>query len=159
MQVQAELRDRHGERCLRKRLFQEVLKQIPSISVDGMASDDGHNAQLPAYRTPSHSGFEMDLTEETVWLFPPDELIRPVLACLDKRRLRRVQSRVVLCLPERVNAGWFHHLKHYKRVLRFVTGTDMFRELAVNGLWGEVTPSPRTVGCGCIASCLLRGTN
>ena len=140
MQVQAELRDRHGERCLRKRLFNEILARVPSIGVDGMASDDGHNAQLPDYRSPSRSVFELDFMEHTVWLSPPDELIGPVLAFLDKRRQRRVQSSVVLCLPERPNAGWFNFLKHYKRVLRYVVGTDMFREQAINGLWKKLLP-------------------
>ena len=134
MQVQADLRDRHGERCLRKRLFNEIIARVPSIGIDGMASDDGHNAQLPDYRCPSRSVFELDFAEHTVWLFPPDELIRPVLAFLDKRRLRRLQSRVVLCVPDRSNAGWFHFLKHYRRLFRFIIGTDMVLELAVNGL-------------------------
>ena len=140
MQVLAELRDRHGDRCLRKRLFQEVLKKVPSISVDGMAADDGHNAQLAEYRSPSNSVFEMDFTDKTVSMFPSDELIGPVLSFLDKRRLRRVSTSVVLCLPERAHAGWFHLLKHYKRVMRFVVGSDLFRELAVNGQWKKLLP-------------------
>ena len=140
LQVQAAQRDRHGDRCLRKRLFQQVLNLVPSITVDGMSSDDGHNAQLPDFRCPSNSVFEMDFSAATVWLFPPDELIGPLLSFLDKRRRQRLDSRVVLCLPERASAGWFYHLKFYKRVMRFVIGTDMFRELAANGLWKKLMP-------------------
>ena len=74
VQVQADLRGMHGERCLRKRLFNEIIARVPSIGIDGMASDDGHNAQLADFRCPSRSVFELDFAEHTVWLFPPDEL-------------------------------------------------------------------------------------
>ena len=105
-----------------------------------MAADDGHNAQLADFRSPSNSVFEMDFSTSTVWLFPSDELIGPVLAFLDKRRLRREVTSVVLLLPERAHAGWFHYLKRYKRVMRFVSGSDLFRELAVNGQWKKMLP-------------------
>ena len=53
MLVSAENRDRHTDRALRKRLFQQVLSHVPEITIDGLSADDGHNAQLERYVGPS----------------------------------------------------------------------------------------------------------
>ena len=140
MQVDAAKRDKHGERSLHKKIFQQLQVRIPSISMDGRASDDGRNSQLERYRCPSDSVFEVDFTNEVVWLFPPDELIAPVLKFLQALRRQDKPHQVVLCVPERPSAGWFYHLKQYARVFRFVRGSDLFREQAPTGLWKQLPP-------------------
>jgi hypothetical protein len=136
MQISAKDRDRHGQRVLRQRLFKNVLRKFPELTIDGMASDDGHNSQMPRYACPSDSFFELDFSKEVAWVFPPEELIGPTLMFLRKRRRALLTTKVVLLLvPERQRAGWFFHLAAFQRVFRFVSGSDLFREMAIDGSW------------------------
>ena len=128
LQLLTNARDRRGERVLRKRLFKAILELIPSITIDGMASDDGHNTQLPRFCCPSDSVFELTFAAETVWMFPPEELIGPIMTFLHNLRRARKPYCVVLLVPERPRASWFHHAKHFRRVRRYVAGSDLFRE-------------------------------
>ena len=70
LRISVQQRDRHPDRCLRKRFFLNVLKEIPSITIDGICADDGHNAQMPRFRCPSESVLELDFATEVVWVFP-----------------------------------------------------------------------------------------
>ena len=69
------------------------------------------------------------------WVFPLDELIGPLLKFLQLRHRAQKTTRVVLMLPERPSAPWFFLLARYKRVARFVSGSDLFRELTPEGRW------------------------
>ena len=141
LQLLANRRDRQGERALRKGLFQSIAAIIPTITIDGMASDDGHNAQMERFRCPSESLFEMDFASETAWVVPPDVLIGPVMSFLQALRTSQKIHKVVLLLPERPGASWFHHAKHYRRVRRYVTGSEVFHELSPTGEWKKCLPA------------------
>ena len=141
LQLHSTSRDLKGDRVLRKRLFQSILRLVPSLTLDGMAADDGHNKQLPRYCCPSFPIFEADFESEVLWIFPPDELISPVLRFLHHRRRARKAVRVVLLLPERPRAPWFFLVQHYKRIARYVYGSDLFRECDDSGVWRKL---PRT---------------
>ena len=129
------IRDRHPDRVLRRRLFAHIATAFPGLSLDGFVADDGHNTQLARYRCPSESFFEAELVGEQAWIFPPDELIGPVLKFLQLRHRARKHTRVVLLLPERPSAPWFFLLARYKRVARYVVGSDLFREVTPEGRW------------------------
>ena len=140
LQLSVHNRDRHAERSLRKRLFANVLEKFPQLTLDGMAADDGHNAQLAQYRCPSEPLFEANFEVECIWIFPPDDLIATVLTFLNAQRRALVNLRVVLCLPERPTAPWFHMVKHYVRAFRYVIGSDLFRERGHTGVWKKLPP-------------------
>ena len=141
LQLSVHNRDKHSDRSLRKRLFANVLAKFPQLTLDGMSADDGHNAQLPRYRCPSEPLFEANFAEECIWIFSPDDLIATVLKFLQAQRRAQVMIRVVLCLPERPTAAWFHLVKHYARVFRFVVGSDLFRERGHTGVWKKLPPA------------------
>ena len=105
-----------------------------------MAADDGHNAQLPRHRCPSEPLFEANFADECIWIFPPDDLIATVLNFLKAQRRALVDLKVVLCLPERPTAHWFHLVKQFVRVFRFVIGSDLFRERGHTGVWKKLPP-------------------
>ena len=105
-----------------------------------MAADDGRNAQLPVYRSPSKSIFEYDFGDAAVWCFPPEELIGTLLKLLHGLRRARQPHFVVLCIPERPQAAWFHYLRFYKRLFRYVKGSDLFRERNEAGQWKKLPP-------------------
>ena len=111
---------------------------FPSISVDGMVADDGHNSHMPRFCSPSMPFFEADLSADTFWLFPPNELIGPVLKFLQVRHRARQPAKVVLLVPERSSAPWFFMLARYRRAFRFVVGTDLFREQLPDGGWRKL---------------------
>ena len=138
--INAKIRDRHPDRCLRRRLFAHIALQFPGLSLDGFAADDGHNAQLQRYRCPSDSFFGSELDDEQAWLFPADELVGPLLRFLQVRRRARKTTRVVLLVPEGPSAPWFFMLAMYKRVSRFVIGSDLFRESTPDGRWSKMHP-------------------
>ena len=66
LQLSAQLRNKHAERSLRKRLFANVLDKFPQLTLDAMASDDGHNALLERYCCPSEPFFEINFSQECV---------------------------------------------------------------------------------------------
>ena len=134
------IRDRRPDRVLRRRLFAHIATQYPGLSIDGFVADDGHNSQLARYRCPSESFFEAELEEEQAWLFPPEELLGPLLKFLQLRRRARKLTRVVLLVPERPSASWFFMLAQYRRVSRFVVGSDLFRETTPDGRWVKLPP-------------------
>ena len=105
-----------------------------------MCADDGHNAQMDRFVGPSDSFFEMDFDSEVIWCFPPEDLIGATLKFLSLRQRAKLTVRVVLCLPERSTAPWFFHLAKHRRVMRFVRGSDLFRERSVDGLWKKLPP-------------------
>ena len=140
MLVSADLRDKHTDKTLRKRLFKQILERMPELTIDGMCADDGHNAQLERYVGPSDSVFELDFDTEVIWCFPPEDLIGATLKFLSLRRRAKLPVHVVLCVPERTSAPWFFHLASYRRVMRFVRGSDLFRERTMDGLWKKLPP-------------------
>ena len=134
-------RDRHPNRALRRRLFRSIAQQIPELDLDGMAADDGHNSQLPNFACPSFPLWEVDFEAHTIWVFPPEDLIGAVLRFLHNRRRKKLVTRVILCLPERRSASWFWLLQYFRRVSRFVAGSDLFRERALHGNWCRLPPT------------------
>ena len=90
MKLHAARRDTCPDRSLRKRLFSEPNNRHGPISIDGMASDSGENAQLSRYYSPSNSYFEQESFEERTWLFPPLDLIGVLLHFLDDKRKQKV---------------------------------------------------------------------
>ena len=140
--ISAGIRDKHPDRCLRRRLFANILSRFPSLNLDGMAAGDGHNSQLPRFCCPSWPFFEADLNEDIAWLFPPNELIGPVLKCLHLRYRARQPVKVVLLVPECPSAPWFFMLAKYQRAFRYVAGSDLFREQQPDGGWRKL-PSVR----------------
>ena len=49
-------------------------------------------------------------------------------------------TKVVLLLPERSSASWFWYLEDYKRLARYVPGSDLFREHLPDGKWKKLPP-------------------
>ena len=141
MMVTASQRDRHGDRCLRKRLFNLIHAKFPNLTMDGVSCDDGSNAQLVKFVGPSESFFEIDFSRDVVWAFPPDELIGPMLKFLDTRMRAKAVVNVVILVPERVKAPWFYFLAKYKRAFRFVRNSDLFRKRSSLGLWKKLPPA------------------
>ncbi len=72
-------RDKFPHRTLRKRLFKSINMSCGPFTLDGMATDDGHNALLGDFCCPSEPFFEHKLEGQKVWLFPPAEMIGLVL--------------------------------------------------------------------------------
>ena len=132
------IRDKHPDRCLRRRLFATILQRFPGLTLDGMAADDGHNSQLPRFCCPSWPFFEANLEEDIAWVFPPNELIGPVLKFLHLRHRARQPVRVVLLVPERSHAPWLFMLARYQRAFRYVSGSDLFREQCSDGSWRKL---------------------
>ena len=87
-----------------------------------MVFDDGHNTQLPEFRGPSNSIFELDFGSATVWPCPPKELISTLLKFLHGLRRALQPHLVIFLLPERPQTLWSHHLSFLQRSLRFVRG-------------------------------------
>ena len=135
LHARVHLRDAHPDRALRKKLFQQLHVQFGPFIIDGMADDDGNNAQCTRYFSPSFSFFEQPPTDELVWLFPPDDVLPLLLKFLDTKRKENVLYRAVLLVPETSEAPWFHYLQYYHRLARYRRGSDLFRELNAEGEW------------------------
>ena len=140
--ISAGIRDKHPDRCLRRRLFANILSRFPSLNLDGMAADDGHNSQLPRFCCPSWPFFEADLNEDIAWLFPPNELIGPVLIffasavpCTSASQSSPARARA----PQR---ALVLYAGKYQRAFRYVAGSDLFREQQPDGGWRKL-PSVR----------------
>ena len=72
--------DPFPERELRWIFRREVQRRCGAIDVDMLASDDGHNAWVADYRSPSRSAFEGPLPNGRLWWFPRAEIVELVLA-------------------------------------------------------------------------------
>ena len=67
--------DPYPERELRWRYRKEVEARCGAVDVDMMASDDGHNAWVPNFRSPSNSALEGPLPWGRLWRFPRIEMV------------------------------------------------------------------------------------
>ena len=114
------------------------------IDVDAFAADDGHNALLPSYCTPSESFFEMCSTETVYWCFPPVDLLAGLLGFLEEKRKSKSLPKVFILLPEQSIAPWFRFLRFYKRVASFRKGSDLFRARSDVGVWTKCRPTTDT---------------
>ena len=120
-------RDKCPDRTLRKRLFKMIEKEVGVFTMDGMASDDGHNALVSTFCSPSNPLFEGKLESHFVWVFPPLELIGITLKFLISMRKEGITFSCCCLVPERANAPWYRYLKHFLPVKRFSPGADLFR--------------------------------
>ena len=50
-------------------------RELGVFTMDGMAADDGHNALVARFCSPSNPLFEESLANQFVWVFSPLELI------------------------------------------------------------------------------------
>ena len=114
------------------------MQLLPALTVDGMSHDDGHNALLPRFRSPSESVFEADFDKECIWMFPPRELVGPTLHFIMARRRMKHRAHVALLVPDLAKAPWFHQLRHFRRVARYCPGSDLFRERDQSGNWRKL---------------------
>ena len=141
MRTRVHLRDAHPDRALRKKLFQQLHEQFGPFEVDGMADDDGNDAQCVRFYSPSLSFFEQPPTNDLVWLFPPDDVLPLLLKFLDAKRRDKVIYHAVLLVPELPETPWFHFLQFYQRLARYRKGSDLFRELNAEGAWSKLRAS------------------
>ena len=66
--VDTTFRDKCPHRTLRKRLFQMIMRENDlNFTLDGMVADDGHNALVKRFCTPSNPSFEESLVNEVIW--------------------------------------------------------------------------------------------
>ncbi len=132
-------RDKVPNRTIRKRLFKQLNQSIGPFTLDGMVADDGHNALIGNYCTPSDPFFEYPLQGHCVWLFPPAELVGPVLKfCVQQSKIVKNWSCAIL-LPDQDNAAWYKYLTSFRRRAVFQPGTDLFRNLVI----GEFVALPK----------------
>ena len=140
MQLSATQRDKRPHRALKRKLFLGLQDLRGPFHIDGFAADDGHNAQLPQYWTDSNSFFENFDGNKLVWAFPPLDLIQTLMQYLHDRRRAQCSLNIAVLLPEHTSAPWFRYCQHYKRVVRYRKGSDLFREFNV-GVWGKAPPT------------------
>ena len=97
------------------------------FTLDAMVADDGHNALVSTFCTPSTPFFELSLSGHRAWIFPPSELVGLVLKFV--LNVSRIVMHFSCCtlLPERASAYWFRYLQHFRRVERYAVGSDLFR--------------------------------
>jgi hypothetical protein len=120
--------DKQPHRTIRKRLFQCIARENNFIfTLDAMAADDGHNALLDRYCSPSNPFFEEPINNEFLWVFPPLDLIGITLKFLVDSKREGIPFACCVLVPEQTSAPWFKHLLHFASVKRFNPGTDMFR--------------------------------
>ena len=124
----ADFRDPNPNRTLRKRLFAFVNSKHGPFTLDGMVADDGHNALVSNFCSPSYPFFEAELGGHRVWLFPPLELIGVVLKFVLEFSGPKQFSCAVL-IPDRPVAPWYKLLSKFRRLHTFNNSTDMFRAL------------------------------
>ena len=129
-----EFRDRMPDRTLRKRLFRMLQREVGlSVTLDGMAADDGHNALVSKFCSPSNPLFEENLEGHSIWLFPPLELIGITLKFLVNQRRLGIAFSCCVPIPEHTSAYWYKYLTNFRPVKRFCTGADLFRILRGGG--------------------------
>ena len=92
-----------------------------------MVADDGHNALVDPFCTPSNPFFELDLTNQSVWLFPPAELVGVVMKFVLKQSQSSIDFKCFLLVPDRSTAAWYRHLQHFKLTRRLQAGSNLFR--------------------------------
>ena len=140
LRVSATHRDKHPHRSLKKKPFHQLNAAYGPCTIDGFVADDGHNALLERYWTESRSFVENHDGRELVWVFPPTDIILPLLQFLDDKRREQEKLNVLVLLPELPSTPWFRYCQHYKRVARFRAGSDLFREFK-QGAWGKAPPT------------------
>ena len=141
MKVMAAHRDPMPDRCLRRKLFDELQARHGPCIIDGMTADDGHNTLLERKWNPSQSVFEQDLDGPLVWLFPPSDMIGLLLNFISDKQKLGVKVSVRLLLPEDTKAPWFRFCKAFKRLARFRKGSDLFRNFD-GEVWRKSPPTP-----------------
>ena len=117
------------------------MQQLGKFDMDAFTADDGHNALISNYWSPSESFFEHCSTDHHMWLFPPMDMIQLVMQFLDEKRRLNVPLRYAILLPERADAPWFRYCEHYRRVTRYRKGSDLFRVRTDAGVWTKCPPS------------------
>ena len=83
------------------------------------------------------SFFEREDFSALTWCFPPKDMIGLLLKFWESKHRAKVTFRIVLLVPESTHAPWWHHLKHFKPLMRFRAQSDLFRELGPDGLWAH----------------------
>ena len=104
-----------------------IEKEVGVFTMDGMAADNGHNAMVSTFCSPSNPLFEERLENHFVWVFPPLELIGITLKFLIAMKREGITFSCCCLVPERANAPWYRYLKHFQPVKRFNPGSDLFR--------------------------------
>ena len=92
-----------------------------------MVADDGHNTLVDPFCTPSNPFFELDLTYQSVWLFPPAELVGLVLKFVLKQAHSSSSFKCCVLVPDRSSAAWYRHLERFKLIRKLQVGSDLFR--------------------------------
>ena len=120
--------DKLPHRTFRKRLFLCIERENKfHFTLDTMAADDGHNALLERFCSPSNPFFEESLTNEFLWVFPPLDLIGITLKFLADTQREGIPFSCCVLIPEQSSAPWFKYLVHFSPIKRYNPGTDMFR--------------------------------
>ena len=126
-----------------------IEKEVGIFTLDGMAADNGHNAMVPTFCSPSNPLFEEKLENHFVWVFPPLELIGITLKFLIAMKREGITFSCCCLVPERANAPWYRYLKHFQPVKRFNPGSDFFGVSMALLLIG--TPRSKNTGGSCVS--------
>jgi hypothetical protein len=100
-----------------------------TFTIDVFSDRPGWTSHASHWRCPEVTGFEADLRSECAWLFPPREILRPVLEWLSGKIKDGSLGNALLILPEDKQAPWFRPqlLRHFKQVQRWPAKSDLFR--------------------------------
>ena len=91
-----------------------------------MASDDGHNAWVTNYRSPSRSAFDGPLPNRQLWRFPRAGMIDLVVPRIASSMREEWFGTHLALLPQLPRKPWFPTLPLYGRVLEWNRGAQLF---------------------------------
>ena len=135
--------DPFPERALRWRFRKEVALRCGRMDVDMMASDDGHNAWVPVYRSPSNSALEGPLPWGRLWWFPRYDMVDLVV----NRILASVKENWfgchILLVPLLPWKPWVPKLSGFERVITWDANAPLFVDSSTGHR--EWLPSPEDV--------------
>ena len=118
--------DPYPERALRWRYRKEVALRCGNVDADMMASDDGHNAWVPVYRSPSNSALEGPLPWGRLWWFPRYDMVDLVV----NRILASIKEKWVgahlLLVPLIPWKPWMPKLSRFERVIVWGSSIPLF---------------------------------
>ena len=118
--------DPYPERALRWRFRKEVALRCGEVDADMMASDDGHNAWAPVYRSPSNSALEGPLPWGRLWWFPRYDMVDIVANRILASMKENWFGCHLLLVPLIPWKPWMPKLSRFERVIVWDTAAPLF---------------------------------
>ena len=118
--------DPFPERALRWRFRKEVALRCGEVDIDMMASDDGHNAWVAAFRSPSNSALEGPLPRGRLWWFPRYDMVDLVVNRILASIKEDWSGSHILLVPMLPWKPWIPKLSRFEQVLTWEAGVPLF---------------------------------